>query len=140
MNDQKHIHVAAALLLSVACGAMPSPAAVPTITTGPLSWKIEQEEYSFRARGKAPIEISDTTHAYLLTYRVLWANKIHPDSGADTTVTTALLVPGVEGSRFVEIGDYEGRCTTYSTRDCIRTARDPVARIELVGWARLERP
>jgi len=128
-----------ALLLLTGCSAVRAPAA-PTITTGPLSWKIGENSAAFTATGTAPVQISDDAHAYLLLYRVYWEAKLDPDAAADTAITTAILVPGMKEHQQVAISDYESRCTEYSGSSCLRRARDPVARLEFVGWTRFERP
>jgi hypothetical protein len=128
-----------ALLLVAGCSAAATPP-TPTITTGALSWKIEQTEHSFRATGTAPVQISDEAHAYLVIYRVYWDAKLDPAASADTSIATAIVVPRVPGHQNVEIGDYSSRCTQYSGPECLRRAVDPVARLELVGWSRFERP
>src|SRR5574341_987036 len=101
--------------LLAACAAVPGGTSAPKITTGPLSWKITQLEYSFSATGTAPVQLSDSTHAYLLVYRVYWARKLDASGPADTVSTIALVVPGVSKSQSVEIADTETRCTTYTT-------------------------
>jgi hypothetical protein len=126
--------------LLAACAAVPGGTSAPKITTGPLSWKINQTEYSFTATGSAPVQISDTAHAYLLLYRVHWARKLDAADSAETASTVALIVPGVKNGRSVEIVNTETRCTQYSSPKCLRTAQDPEARIELVGWTRFEHP
>lgn len=131
------IHLLALAFLA-GCPAVPGSAPAPTITTGPLSWKIERDEYSFSATGSAPVQISDSTHAYLLVYRVYWDKKLTPSEGSDTAMTTAWLVPGV--LERVTLAEYASRCREFSQSDCISRAEDPVARIELVGWTRFERP
>lgn len=127
------------LAVLAGCAAVPGSAPAPTITTGPLSWKIERDEYSFSATGSAPVQVSDSTHAYLLVYRVYWEKHLRPSEGPDTAFASALLVPGVSKWE-VSISDYVSRCREYSRSECISRAEDPVARIELVGWTRFERP
>ncbi|MGH7753155.1 MAG: hypothetical protein ACREN5_10085, partial [Gemmatimonadales bacterium] len=126
------IHVLALAFLA-GCAPVPGSAPAPTITTGPLSWKIERDEYSFSATGSAPVQVSESTHAYLLVYRVYWDKRLTPSDGADTAIASALLVPGVSDWK-VSISDYASRCREYSRGECISLAEDPVARIELAGW------
>lgn len=120
--------------------AAEDPPVNPTIITGPLSWKIEQREHSFTATGTAPVQVSDARHAYALLYRAYWDKKLSPTDPADTTAVWTIVVPGVQGRQDVRISDYESRCSEYSESDCLRRATDPVARLELVGWHRFERP
>jgi len=128
-----------ALLLLAGCSATgASPA--PTISTGPLSWKISETSSSFTATGKAPVQISDNTHAYLLLYRVYWDQHLNPADAPDTTMTSTVIVPGVRTYQEAMISAYESRCSEYSGSDCIRHAGDPIARLELAGWTRFERP
>jgi len=126
--------------LVTGCAALPGGTSALTITTGPLSWKITQTEYSFEATATAPVQISDTTHAYLLLYRIHWARKLNASDPAETASTVAIIVPGVKNGRSVEIVNTETRCTQYSSPKCLRTTQDPEARIELVGWTRFESP
>lgn len=140
------IHVLALAFLA-GCAEVPGSAPAPTITTGPLSWKIQRDEFSFSATGSAPVQISDSTHAYMLVYRVYWDKHLAPDLAArsylseapDTGITSVLLAPGGPAEK-VTINDYASRCRKYSRSECISRAEDPVARIELVGWTRFERP
>lgn len=132
-------HAAILGLVIGACRvAGPGQVTKPAITTGPLSWKIEETEYSFSATGAAQVQISDTAHPYLLIYRVYWDKKLDPKVAPDTASTVTLVVPRLKMQ--VEISDHETRCTEYSSGECLRRTQDPVARIELVGWTRFERP
>lgn len=127
------------LALTVACHPTTAAVAAPTITTGPLSWKISETEYGFNAEGTAPILISDSTHAYMVVYRVNWESKLDPGASADTSMTIAVIVPGV-GEQKAHISDHETRCSEYTRTKCLRSAKDPSARLVLVGWTRFERP
>lgn len=131
---------AALLVAVVGCNAMPdSSPRPPTITTGPVSWRISQQEYSFHAVGTAPVTVSDTAHTYLLVYRVRWDKRLDPNDSTDLTITSLVTMPEARRN-VVEISDWKSRCGEYSVADCLRRASDPVARLELVGWSRLERP
>ena len=127
------------LLLLTGCSATGAPPA-PTISTGPLSWKISETSTSFSATGKAPVQISDNTHAYLVLFRVYWDRKLNPADAPDTMTTLAIIVPGLHDYQQATLSAYKTRCSEYSGSDCIRGAADPSARLELVGWTRFERP
>jgi hypothetical protein len=120
------------------CQAVSSGASKPPdLLVGDVSGLLVKSEYGFTYTGRVAVTSPDTSGMYLLALQLWYINRIDPAKEPDTTFFTGVME---HGRLKVDLSDYAGRCTTYTTTSCVRDGKEPKFGVRIVGWSPLQRP